>query len=180
MSDAVLFALLFATYASMTNRLASGPSGSDLFKLGGVLAETLVLLFSTLTFGLASATLKALQRLQVLGWLMLTGLLGPLFLGLEYRELTGMLAKDAGSQRSGFLSAFFVLLTTHGLHVLARVAWLCVMMIQTMVLPSATSAVAPATPWVVLALSRYCVDRYLFSRLSCRSGSMTSNQKRWS
>ncbi|MEO6607836.1 MAG: cytochrome c oxidase subunit 3 [Aestuariivirga sp.] len=133
MSDAVLFALLFATYASMTNRLASGPSGSDLFRLNGVFAETMFLLLSTLTFCLASAALKARQKRQVLVWLMLTGLLGLLFLGLEYRELAGLLAKDAGPQRSGFLSAFFVLLTAHGVHVLAGIIWICVMMMQIMI-----------------------------------------------
>ena len=69
----------------------------------------------------------------MLGWLVLTGLLGLLFLGLEYRELAGMLAKGAGPQRSGFLSAFFVLLATHGFHVLAGVIWLCGMIGQIMI-----------------------------------------------
>ncbi|MDB5535274.1 MAG: cytochrome o ubiquinol oxidase, subunit [Devosia sp.] len=130
MSDAVLFALLFATYASMTTRTAGGPSGHDLFELGGVFAETMALLFSTLTFGLASAALKARQQRQVLGWLALTGVLGLMFIGLEYQELSGLIAQGAGPQRSGFLSAFFVLLATHGVHVLAGVVWLAVMMVQ--------------------------------------------------
>lgn len=130
MSDAVLFALLFATYASMTTRIADGPAGSDLFELSGVFLETLALLTSTLTFAMSSAALKARQKRQVLGWLALTGLLGLVFLGLEYHELAGLIARDAGPQRSGFLSAFFVLLTTHGLHVLAGVVWLGVMIAQ--------------------------------------------------
>lgn len=130
MSDAVLFALLFATYASMTTRLAGGPGGRELFELGGVFIETLVLLTSTLTFALASAALKARQMRKVLAWLAVTGLLGVVFLGLEYHELSGLIAQEAGPQRSGFLSAFFVLLGTHGVHVLAGVVWLAVMMIQ--------------------------------------------------
>lgn len=133
MSDAVLFALLFATYASMTTRVAGGPSGKDLFELRGVLAQTLVLLLSTLTFGLTSAALKAHKKQQVLGWLTLTGLLGLVFLGLEYSELAGFFAQGAGPQRSGFLSAYFVLLSTHGAHVLAGVIWLCVMLTQILV-----------------------------------------------
>jgi cytochrome o ubiquinol oxidase subunit 3 len=134
MSDAVLFALLFSTYGSMTTRLAGGPSGRDLFQLRDAFAQTLVLLLSTLTFGLATAALKANQKHQVVGWLTLTGLLGLLFLGLEYRELANLFAQGAGPQRSGFLSAFFVLLSTHGAHVLAGVIWLVMMLVQILVL----------------------------------------------
>lgn len=130
MSDAVLFALLFATYASMTTRLAGGSGGREFFELGGVFAETLVLLTSTLTYALASAALKARQTRQVLVWLAVTGLLGIVFVGLEYHELAGLIARGAGPQRSGFLSAFFVLLGAHGVHVLAGTVWLAVMMSQ--------------------------------------------------
>ena len=118
----------------MAPRLAGGAAGRELFELRGVFAHTLVLLLSTMTFGLASAALKAHQKQQVLGWLTLTGLLGLLFLGLEYKELADLFAQGAGPQRSGFLSAFFVLLSTHGAHVLAGVIWLVMMLVQILVL----------------------------------------------
>lgn len=134
MSDAVLFALLFATYASITTRVAGGPGARELFELSGVFWETLVLLLSTLTFGLAAAAVKAKQLGHVIVLLLFTGLLGVVFLGLEMHELAGLVARGAGPQRSGFLSAFFVLLVTHGLHVLAGVVWLAVMLLQIVVL----------------------------------------------
>ena len=130
MSDAILFALLFATYAVMVNSTAGGPSGKELFSLTNAFFETMLLLFSSITFGLASLALAAKKRSEVLVWLLVTFILGLGFVGLEIREFAGLVAVDAGPDRSGFLSAFFTLVGTHGLHVSFGLTFVFIMMIQ--------------------------------------------------
>jgi cytochrome o ubiquinol oxidase subunit 3 len=131
MSDFVLFALLFATYASMLHATAGGPGGKTLFDLKSAAIETLLLLTSSFTFGLASLAMKHnARRAPVLGLLALTLVLGLSFLGFEVNDFLAMLARHAPPARSGFLSAFFALVPTHGLHVLAGSIWIVVMMIQ--------------------------------------------------
>lgn len=130
MSDAIIFALLFATYASMAGRTAGGPGGAELFDLTNAFLETMVLLTSSFTFGLAAVALKEGRTRQIQLWLAASLVLGLVFLGLELRELAGLVGKGATPQVSGFLSSFFVLLSAHGLHVLAGCVWIVVMIIQ--------------------------------------------------
>jgi cytochrome o ubiquinol oxidase subunit 3 len=130
MSDAIIFALLFATYASMVGRTAGGPSGPELFDITNAFVETMVLLTSSFTFGLAAVSLKEGRIGAIQLWLGVTLLLGFVFIGLELREFAGLAAQGATPQTSGFLSSFFVLLSTHGLHVLAGCIWIVVMMVQ--------------------------------------------------
>ena len=130
MGDAVIFALLFATYAIMIPGTAGGPTGKDLFDLNNAALETVLLLVSSTTFGFASLLVRTGNRSAVLGWLAVTFLLGAGFVFLEVREFAGMIAKGAGPDRSGFLSAFFALVGTHGLHVTFGVIWIFTMMVQ--------------------------------------------------
>jgi cytochrome o ubiquinol oxidase subunit III len=117
MSDAMIFALLFATYVVMMSGTAGGPSGKELFSLPRAFAETMLLLVSSTTFGFANVAASAKQRNAVLGWLLVTLVFGLGFIALELQEFTGMIAAGNGPERSGFLSAFFTLVGTHGLHV---------------------------------------------------------------
>ncbi len=134
MSDVVLFGLLFATYATMTGATAGGPGPRDLFDLKSAALETAVLLASSFTFGMAALAMKYTRsRVHLLFWLALTLALGLVFLGLEARDFLKMLAEGAGPSRSGFLSAFFALVSTHGLHVLAGSVWMIVMIVQVLV-----------------------------------------------
>ncbi|MCW2362804.1 MULTISPECIES: cytochrome c oxidase subunit 3 [Sphingobium] len=131
MSDAVIFALLFATYGVMLPATAGGPTPASEYKIGPTFLETLVLLTSSLTYGLASIAMKhgaAQARIQT--WLGLTLALGLLFLGLELHDFATMIAHGATPMRSGLLSAFFALVPLHGLHVLAGSLWIVVMMAQ--------------------------------------------------
>lgn len=127
MSDAVIFALLFATYASMSRNYAGGPTGKDLFDLAHTFYETALLLLSTLTCGFAMLTQARGGRVATLFWLAITFALGAGFVGLEISEFRDMIAQGAGPERSGYLSAFFTLVGTHGLHVSAGLVWLLVM-----------------------------------------------------
>ncbi|MET0029148.1 MAG: cytochrome o ubiquinol oxidase subunit III [Candidatus Thiodiazotropha sp.] len=132
MSDAVIFALLFATYASMSHSFAGGPSGKTLFDIRFTLAETGLLLTSSLSCGLATLYALHHRRVQALGWLVVTLLLGLGFLTLEMMEFRDMIAQGAGPDRSGYLSAFFTLVGTHGLHVSMGLVWLITMVLQLM------------------------------------------------
>jgi cytochrome o ubiquinol oxidase subunit III len=130
MSDAVIFALLFATYGIMIPGTAGGPTGKQLFDLDNAALETALLLTSSLTFGFASLFARAGRRVEVLRWLAVTFLLGLGFVILEVREFMGLIAQGAGPDRSGFLSAFFTLVGTHGVHVSMGLLWILVLSFQ--------------------------------------------------
>ena len=132
MGDAVIFALLFATYVIMVDNTAGGPGGKALFNLRNAGLETLLLLVSSTTFGFASLTARTGNRTAVLFWLLVTFVLGAGFVFLELREFAGMIWAGAGPDRSGFLSAFFTLVGTHGLHVSVGLAWILIMSGQVM------------------------------------------------
>lgn len=132
MGDAVIFALLFATYVIMVNNTDGGPSGKDLFELRNAAIETGLLLVSSTTFGFASLSSRTGNRGAVVFWLLVTFVLGAAFVFLEIREFAGMIAAGAGPDRSGFLSAFFTLVGTHGLHVSVGLVWILIMCGQVM------------------------------------------------
>ncbi|MDP1751901.1 MAG: cytochrome o ubiquinol oxidase subunit III [Reyranella sp.] len=127
MGDAVIFALLFATYVTMVNNTDGGPGGKSLFNLSNAAIETALLLVSSTTFGFASLCTKTGNRTAVLFWLLVTFVLGAGFVFLELREFAGMIKAGAGPDRSGFLSAFFTLVGTHGLHVSVGLTWILIL-----------------------------------------------------
>jgi cytochrome o ubiquinol oxidase subunit 3 len=130
MTDCVLFATLFATYAVMHTRIADGPSGADIFDMPFVLVETLLLLVSSFTAGLAVLAMQARAKTQVLVWLGVTFALGAAFLGMELYEFHHLVAAGESWRESGFLSAFFTLVGTHGAHILSGLIWIAVLMAQ--------------------------------------------------
>lgn len=130
MSDCLIFAVLFACYAVLGRSYAAGPSGADLFDLQLVAINTGLLLLSSITYGFAMIAAQARKVKPVLIWLGVTGLLGLGFLSLEIYEFAHLIHEGAGPQRSAFLSSFFVLLGTHGLHVTFGVIWLVTLMVQ--------------------------------------------------
>ncbi len=135
MTDAVLFALLFAVYGTMLPATAGAPGPTQEFKLGSAFIETLLLLTSSFTFGMASLALKRHVRAKRLVlWLVGTLLLGLAFLAMEGHDFSAMTEDHATPDRSGFLSAFFVLVGMHGLHVTIGVIWMVVMLVQIAVL----------------------------------------------
>jgi cytochrome o ubiquinol oxidase subunit III len=127
MSDAIIFSLLFATYAVMVGRAAGGPSAHDLFDLAHAFIETMLLLCSSMTFGLASLSVHQKNVTAIFFWLAVTFVLGAGFVGMEIVEFHGMVMAGAGPQRSGFLSSFFTLVATHGLHVTMGLVWIMVL-----------------------------------------------------
>lgn len=130
MTDCVLFASLFATYAVLHNNTYGGPDGSKLFDSGSVLTETLILLTSSFTCGLAMLAARARKKRQVIGWFIVTGLLGLAFLGIEIHEFIGLVNSANSWRRNGFLSAFFTLVGTHGTHITIGLLWMSAMIIK--------------------------------------------------
>ncbi|MBX4188865.1 cytochrome o ubiquinol oxidase subunit III [Candidatus Saccharibacteria bacterium] len=128
MTDCVLFASLFATFAVLRNNTYGGPSGSDLFSLSFVLAETLILLTSSFSCGLGILAAREGRKKDVLALFAVTFLLGLAFLGLELHEFRNLYLEGNSWRRSGFLSAFFVLVGTHGAHITAGLIWMGVML----------------------------------------------------
>lgn len=130
MTDLVLFATLFATFAVLRESTFGGSSGKELFDMPFVLAETLILLTSSFTCGLAIIAMHRRQKTLLLVWFSITFLLGAAFLALELTEFRSLLHEGNGWQRSGFLSSFFALVGTHGLHILIGLLWMAVMIVQ--------------------------------------------------
>jgi cytochrome o ubiquinol oxidase subunit 3 len=130
MSDTLIFAVLFATYGVLGASLAGGPGPRDLFELPLVALNTTFLLISSITYGFAMLAVHAHDQKKALQWLAITGGFGAAFVAVELYEFGHLIHEGAGPQRSGFLSAFFALVGTHGLHVSFGILWLCVLMVQ--------------------------------------------------
>jgi cytochrome o ubiquinol oxidase subunit III len=130
MTDCVLFASLFAAFAVLRNNTYGGPSGDTLFSLSFVLSETLILLTSSFSCGLGILAARRGQKDKVLTFFAITFLLGLAFLGLELHEFSHLYHEGNSWRRSGFLSAFFTLVGTHGLHITAGLIWMAVMLVR--------------------------------------------------
>lgn len=128
MTDCILFAILFATYAVLQGSVAAAPS-EGLFNMPLILAATLILLTSSFTCGLAVLAAQRRDAAQTLTWLAVTFCLGIVFLVLEMTEFSQLIREGNGWQASGFFSAFFLLVGTHGLHIAVGLLWALVLMI---------------------------------------------------
>ena len=133
MTDLVLFASLFATFAVLRSHTFGGPSGADIFNMPFVLLETMILLTSSFTAGLAILGSNKGYYKQTIFWLVVTFVLGVTFLTLELSEFSHLIADGNSWQRSGFLSAFFILVGTHGLHIATGLLWLAVMIVRLLI-----------------------------------------------
>jgi cytochrome o ubiquinol oxidase subunit 3 len=125
-----VFACLFAAYAVLGRSYAGGPSGADLFELPVVAINTALLLVSSITYGFAMLESQKKRLRNTLLWLGVTGLFGAGFITLELKEFASFIHEGAGPQRSAFLTSFFSLVGTHGLHVTFGIVWLVTLMFQ--------------------------------------------------
>ncbi|WWO99013.1 MAG: cytochrome o ubiquinol oxidase subunit III [Candidatus Dasytiphilus stammeri] len=131
MSDCILFASLFATYAVLVNGTADGPMGKQIFNLPLVLLETACLLLSSVSYGFAMVSISKTSNVtKGIIWLGLTWMLGLGFIYMEMYEFHKLVTENYGPQRSGFLSIFFTLVGTHGLHVISGLVWMVVLIYQ--------------------------------------------------
>ena len=130
MSDCLIFACLFATYGVLGRNYAGGPTGAEVLELPAVAVNTALLLLSSITYGFAMLEMQRNRQRPTLIWLAITGLLGAGFIGLELREFAHLIEIGAGPQRSAFLTSFFTLVGTHGLHVTFGIVWLITLMVQ--------------------------------------------------
>jgi cytochrome o ubiquinol oxidase subunit III len=130
MSDALIFASLFAMFGVVSTSYAGGPVPRQIFDIPLVALNTALLLASSITFGQAIPHMEAGRLSSTRRWLAVTGLLGAAFVGVELYEFAHLIAEGAGPQRSAFLSAFFTLVGTHGAHVTVGLIWIAVMLVQ--------------------------------------------------
>jgi cytochrome o ubiquinol oxidase subunit 3 len=130
MSDCLIFAVLFAAYAVLGNSYAGGPSPKEIFELPLVAVNTAMLLFSSITYGFAMLSMEEGRQRVMQMWLVFTGLFGLAFLSIEMYEFATLIHEGAGPTRSAFLSSFFTLVGTHGLHVTMGLIWLVTLMVQ--------------------------------------------------
>ena len=129
MTDCILFASLFATFAVLRHATAAGPSGSEIFEMPLVMAETVILLTSSFSCGLALVALQKRNIPQMLFALAVTYMLGFAFLTIEISEFAKLISEGHGPAQSAFLSAFFTLVGTHGLHIFMGLLWLFVLIV---------------------------------------------------
>jgi cytochrome o ubiquinol oxidase subunit 3 len=127
LSDFILFGTLFATYAVLHNNTFGGPSGKELFNMPMALLQTLILLICSFTIGLASASAHRKNKNLCLSFLVSTFVLGIIFMGVEFSELSRLIQEGNSWKRSAFLSAYFTVIGTHGIHVLFALLWIPVL-----------------------------------------------------
>ncbi|MCO5398686.1 cytochrome o ubiquinol oxidase subunit III [Ralstonia soli] len=130
MSDCLIFACLFAAYGVLGREYAGGPTGAELFELPLVALNTSFLLLSSITYGFAMLQMQQNKVAAMQIWLAITWLFGAAFLTVELYEFAHLIHEGAGPQRSAFLTSFFSLVGTHGLHVTFGLIWLIVLMLQ--------------------------------------------------
>ena len=130
MSDALIFATLFATYGVLSSSFAGGPTPREIFELPLVALNTALLLISSITYGFAMLAMQEGRLGGTRFWLVVTGLLGAAFVGVELYEFGNLIREGATPQTSAFLSGFFTLVATHGLHVTFGIIWIGVMLVQ--------------------------------------------------
>ena len=130
MSDCLIFACLFATYAVLGRNYAGGPTGAEVFALPTVALNTALLLLSSITYGFAMLEMQKKNLRNTMIWLIVTGLFGAGFIYFELAEFTHLILEGSGPQRSGFLTSFFSLVGTHGLHVSFGIVWLVTLLFQ--------------------------------------------------
>ena len=148
MNDSLIFAILFACFAVLGANYAGGPTPAELFDLNLIAINTALLLLSSITYGFAMIEMQRKNLRGLQGWLVVTGLLGAGFIGIELYEFAHLIHLDAGPGRSAFLSSFFALVACHGLHVTFGIIWLIVLLVQ---------------------LNQRGVDGIMFRRVSCLS-----------
>lgn len=128
LTDFMMFATLFAAYIVLQNSTYGGPSGKELFDLPLILVQTLILLTCSLTSGLAGAMAHRNRKQGVTVLLSLTFLLGMAFLGIELADFKRLMISGNSWERSAFLSAYFTLIGTHGLHMVFALLWIPVLL----------------------------------------------------
>ncbi|CAD6512388.1 cytochrome o ubiquinol oxidase subunit III [Candidatus Profftia tarda] len=166
MSDCILFAALFATYAVLVNNIADGPSGREIFKLPFVLTETLLLLLSSMTCGFSILAIQKNKSYNIITWLGMTFLLGASFIAMESYEFHNLFSEGFGPDKSAFLSAFFALAGTHGIHVTSGLLWIIVMMIQIsktgLISANITRLVCLSLFWHLLDIVWVCLFTFVY------------------
>ena len=130
MTDTLIFASLFLGYAVLGRNYAAGPTGVDVLELPLVAVNTAILLLSSITYGFSILQMQQDKKGGTMFWLVVTGLLGMSFVGIEIHEFAGMIAEGNGPWVSGFLSSFFTLVATHGTHVTFGIIWMITLLIQ--------------------------------------------------
>ncbi len=130
MTDCMVFTTLFVTYAVLKSNTFGGPSSNDLFSLSTAFAETMILLCSSVTCGFGLLSSLKNDKKKVVFWLAVTFLLGAAFIALELNEFSHFILEGNSFTRSAFLSSFFTLVGTHGLHVSVGLLWMAVMIVQ--------------------------------------------------
>lgn len=130
MTDLVIFAVLFAAFAVLRTSTFGGPSARELFHIPFALEETLILLTSSFTCSLATYSVFRKKQKQVIFWFAVTFILGLSFLYLEVTEFFELINRGANWQRSGFLSSYFALVGTHGLHICVGLLWMLVALLR--------------------------------------------------
>lgn len=130
MTDCLLFGTLFATYAVLHNSTFGGPSSYDLFSLSTAFTETMILLCSSVTCGFGMLSALRNEKIRIIGWFAVSFLLGASFVAIELHEFTHLVQEGNSWTRSAFLSSFFTLVGTHGLHVSVGLLWMVVIMVQ--------------------------------------------------
>lgn len=130
MSDAMLFAGLFAAHGVYMHNFAGSFTAKEVIHPINALWPTLFIFTSVLVYGFGMVALKKGNQAGVVNALVLSFLLGIGFLYMEWREFSELYAMGAIPEVSGFLSDFWIIVLTHATHVFFGLLWMLVMIVQ--------------------------------------------------
>lgn len=130
MSDCLLFASLFATYIVLKDSTAGGTNITPFVDMPYVMWETMLLLFSSFTFGLSLIAARDGKKSLVFTMMGATFLLGTGFVIMEIKEFLHIMHSGISWKSNASMSAFFTLVGTHGLHVVCGLFWMGMMFFQ--------------------------------------------------
>ena len=128
LTDFVLFATILSVYFVLRNSTFGGPGACDLLPLSFTFVQTLILLTSSLTSGLAGVAAHRKQKMTTAVLFGITFVLGSIFLWMEFSGFHDLIQAGNGWRRSAFLSAYFTLLGTHAIHVIFALLWTLVLL----------------------------------------------------
>ena len=128
-AETMLFVGLVGAYIVFRAGSKVWPSGHLYLPVAVTWVNTIFLLLSCYTMRRAITALRLDQHQPVVTWLSLTAFLGTIFLVVQGYEWS-QLVRDGLTISTGMYGAtFYTLIGCHGLHVLAAVVWLLVIVV---------------------------------------------------
>lgn len=123
LTDFILFATIFSAYFVLRNSLFGGPSAKELLPLSFSFIQQILLLGCSLSASLGAVAAANKSKKNTYKYFFITFILGAIFTFMLFWGFAGLIDQGFGWQKSAFLSAYFTLVGTFGIHVIIALVW---------------------------------------------------------